>query len=55
MYANHREPKERTVLQAICELVAKSDEHGGVDSIVTFNFDDLLVEHRRADGRLARI
>jgi hypothetical protein len=42
MYSNYRKPKERTILQAICELVAQSNEHSGIDSVVTFNFDDLL-------------
>jgi hypothetical protein len=42
MYANYRQPEGRTILQAICDLIANSNERGGVDSVVTFNFDDLL-------------
>ncbi len=42
IYAHYREPKERTVLQAIADLVAKSNSRSGIDSVVTFNFDDLL-------------
>jgi len=47
MYANYREPKERTALQAISELIAKSNKRSGVDSVVTFNFDDLLERELR--------
>lgn len=42
MYANYRRPKERTTLQAVAELIANSNRGSGVDSVVTFNFDDLL-------------
>lgn len=47
MYRNCREPKGRTTLQAIAELIAKSNKQSGVDSIVTFNFDDLLEQELR--------
>jgi hypothetical protein len=42
MYANFREPIGRTTLRAISELIARSNRRSGVDSVVTFNFDDLL-------------
>jgi len=42
MYANYKVPTGRTILQAIGELIAKSNTRSGVDSVVTFNFDDLL-------------
>jgi hypothetical protein len=48
MYANYREPKGKTVLLAICDLIAKSDDRSGVDSVVTFNFDDLLEAELRS-------
>jgi hypothetical protein len=48
MYANYREPSGTTVLTAIGELIAKNTDRSGVNSVVTFNFDDLLeVELRR--------
>jgi hypothetical protein len=40
--ANYREPKDRTTLTAIGELIANNNSRSGVDSVVTFNFDDLL-------------
>jgi SIR2-like protein len=42
IYAHHREPSERTALQAIADLIARSNSRSGIDSVVTFNFDDLL-------------
>jgi hypothetical protein len=42
MYAHYRKPSQRTALDAICDLIEKNDERRGVDSVVTFNFDDLL-------------
>jgi hypothetical protein len=42
LYANHRRPRERTLLASIADLVARSTSRTGVDTIVTFNFDDLL-------------
>lgn len=42
LYANYREPAEKTILAAIAGLIAKSNSRCGVDSVVTFNFDDLL-------------
>jgi hypothetical protein len=47
MYANYREPKGQTTLQAISELIANSNKRSGVDSVVTFNFDDLLERELR--------
>src|SRR4051812_5039151 len=47
MYANYREPKGRTTLRAISELITKSNKRSGVDSVVTFNFDDLLERELR--------
>ena len=52
LYANHREPAGRTILQAIAELIARSDKRSGVDAVITFNFDDLLereLRRRRVD------
>jgi hypothetical protein len=42
LYANFRKPAGTTILAAIGELIAKSDSRSGIDSVVTFNFDDLL-------------
>jgi hypothetical protein len=42
IYGQYREPKDRTALRAIAELIARSNSRCGVDSVVTFNFDDLL-------------
>jgi hypothetical protein len=42
MYAHYRKPGQRTALDAICDLIEKCDETCGVDSVITFNFDDLL-------------
>jgi len=42
MYANYRVPTGRTLLTAIGELIGKNNSRCGVDSVVTFNFDDLL-------------
>ena len=50
MYANYREPKGRTTLQAISDLIAKSNKRSGVDSVITFNFDDLLERELRRRG-----
>jgi hypothetical protein len=47
MYANYREPNRRTTLQAISALIAKGNKRAGVDSVVTFNFDDLLERELR--------
>src|SRR5262249_49423781 len=50
MYSNYRQPAQPTVLQAICDLIEKNNPRHGVDSIVTFNFDDLLeteLRHRK--------
>jgi hypothetical protein len=47
MYANYREPAGRTTLQAIADLIAKSNKRSGVHSVVTFNFDDLLERELR--------
>jgi hypothetical protein len=47
MYVNYREPKERTTLRAISELIAKGNKRSGVDSVITFNFDDLLERELR--------
>ena len=42
IYANYREPKDRTTLGALADLIAASNRTRGVDAVVTFNFDDLL-------------
>jgi hypothetical protein len=42
MYASYREPAGKTTLTAIGELISKNNSRSGVDSVVTFNFDDLL-------------
>ena len=42
LYANYREPAGKTILAAIARLIAKGNHRCGVDSVVTFNFDDLL-------------
>jgi hypothetical protein len=47
MYANYREPGGRTTLQAISALIAKGNKGSGVESVVTFNFDDLLERELR--------
>jgi hypothetical protein len=47
MYANYREPNSRTTLQALSALIAKGNKRSGVDSVVTFNFDDLLERELR--------
>jgi SIR2-like protein len=47
VYANHQEPEGRTALQAIANLVARNGRRGGVDAIITFNFDDLLERELR--------
>lgn len=64
LYANHRVPGGRTTLNAVGDLIARSNANRGVASVVTFNFDDLLerellrrrvkvqsvVDARRVDG-----
>jgi hypothetical protein len=47
MYARHRKPHERTALDAVADLIAKSNRRSGVDTVVTFNFDDLLEDALR--------
>ena len=42
MYSNYKEPSGKTILATIGELIAKGSSRSGVDSVVTFNFDDLL-------------
>jgi len=42
IYAHYREPTGRTAIQAIADLIGRSNSRSGIDSIVTFNFDDLL-------------
>jgi SIR2-like domain len=42
LYANRREPTKRSLLQAIADLIARSKGSVGIDTVVTFNFDDLL-------------
>ena len=42
LYANYKEPAGTTTLTAIADLIAKGNSRSGVDSVVTFNFDDLL-------------
>jgi hypothetical protein len=42
LYASYRKPRERTTLDAIADLIAGGNARGGVDAVVTFNFDDLL-------------
>jgi len=42
MYAHYREPKGKAILPAVCDLIAKSNKQCGVDSVITFNFDNLL-------------
>jgi hypothetical protein len=42
LYANVRAPAARTTLRAIADLAAARGRSGGLASIVTFNFDDLL-------------
>jgi len=46
LYANVRQPAERTLLRAVAELAGRDD--GGLDAIVSFNFDDLLQQELRA-------
>jgi hypothetical protein len=48
LYASYTKPRERTTLDAIADLIAGGNARGGVDAVVTFNFDDLL---ERALGR----
>jgi hypothetical protein len=40
LYTNVRRPKERTLLRAVAELAGRRG--GGLDSVVSFNFDDLF-------------
>jgi hypothetical protein len=42
LYANYREPSAPTTLEALVTLITRSNEREGIDSVVTFNFDDLL-------------
>jgi hypothetical protein len=42
LYANYKIPAGRTLLTAIAELIKKNNGNSGVDSVVSFNFDDLL-------------
>jgi hypothetical protein len=46
LYRNHHQPKQSTALDAVADLVAgqvrRPAAGGGVDAVVTFNFDDLL-------------
>jgi len=42
LYANLRAPRGRTLLRSVADLAARSGRDGGIDTIVTFNFDDLL-------------
>jgi hypothetical protein len=53
LYANYREPRERTTLNAVGDLIASSNANRGVASVVTFNFDDLL--ERELKGRRVRV
>jgi hypothetical protein len=53
LYANHRVPSERTTLNAIGDLIARSNASRGVASVVTFNFDDLL--ERELERRRVRV
>jgi hypothetical protein len=53
LYANHRVPTGRTTLNAIGDLIARSDLKHGVASVVTFNFDDLL--ERELEGRRVKV
>jgi hypothetical protein len=46
LYANYHKPPGRTVLQSIAELIARH-KPSGVDSVVSFNFDDLLEQELR--------
>jgi SIR2-like domain len=48
LYANYREPAKKTILAAIAGLIAKGDRRCGVDSVITFNFDDLLEAELRS-------
>lgn len=48
MYGNLRKPDGRTTLAAVADLIAKSRRTSGVDTVVTFNFDDLLERQLRA-------
>ncbi len=50
MYANYREPAGSTLLTAVGELIGKNSSRCGVDSVVTFNFDDLLEAELRRRG-----
>jgi hypothetical protein len=50
LYANLRQPTGRTALRAITELVKRPPRGGGVDAIVSFNFDDLLEHELEAAG-----
>jgi hypothetical protein len=50
LYAEHRQPPRRTALRALADLIARGDEWSGVDSVVTFNFDDLLESELRPKG-----
>lgn len=52
LYANIRQPRDKTILNAIAELIARSNTRSGIDSVVSFNFDDLLeteLQHRKID------
>ena len=53
LYANHRVPSGRTTLNAIGDLIARSNANRGVASVVTFNFDDLL--ERELEGRRVKV
>jgi hypothetical protein len=48
MYANFRQPAGRTTLAALADLIARNGDRGGVETVVTFNFDDLLERELRA-------
>lgn len=41
LYANVQKPASRTLLQALADLIA-ADGEGGIEAVITFNFDDLL-------------
>jgi hypothetical protein len=47
LYANYRQPNQRTILNAIADLIARGTKLSGVDSVISFNFDDLLERELR--------
>jgi hypothetical protein len=47
LYASYRQPEQRTILNAIADLIASGTKLSGVDSVISFNFDDLLERELR--------